>query len=386
MNGLLPKIWLLLLTVAIFYPRSAWGHFNNSFTFVSDTTLHPDGDKSKKSLPQYRIKKIVIDAGHGGHDPGCLGRESREKDIALNIVKKLARMVKETFPDVEIILTREDDRFIPLHERANIANKNDADLFISVHCNFIPNASHVFGSETYILGPHRYDENLEVAKRENSAILLEDNYELNYDYDPNTPEGHIILSMYQNAYLEQSLLFAERVEQKMGMRTDSKSRGVRQAGFLVLRATAMPSVLIEAGYLSHSNEEQYLKTDAGQEQVAASILEAFREFKSEMEGTPLAVVTPKGSAVEFRIQLAASSRPVQTQQEPWTQLGAPVEVVEENGLFKYQCPLGPLTYEQALARRDQIRNSGFPDAFLIPYERGKRITMDEAKALLQGIH
>ena len=198
----------------------------------------------------------------------------------------MEKTIETYYPDVEVIYTRKTDVFIPLNKRAEIANKNNADVFISVHCNFIPNANHVHGSETYVLGLHRAEDNLAVAKRENAAIFYEKNYKENYDgYDPNSPEGHIILSMFQNAYLEQSISLANKIENNIKNDAGRKSRGVKQAGFLVLRKTTMPSVLVESGYLSNKTEDEYLSKDRGQKQIAKAIFNAFVEYKSEVEGT-----------------------------------------------------------------------------------------------------
>lgn len=232
----------------------------------------------------YRIKTVVIDAGHGGHDPGCSGGNSREKHLALGIAKKVAQAFSTNYPELRVILTRDEDVFIPLYERAAIANRNNADLFISIHCNYMPKRSDVVGTETYVMGLHTAEHNLDVAKRENDAILLETNYEQNYDYDPNSPEGHIMLSMFQNAFLEQSILFAEIVEDKFAVEAKRRSRGVKQAGFVVLKETAMPSVLVETGFLSSAKEERYLKSEAGQWVIADAILKAFIDYKIKVEG------------------------------------------------------------------------------------------------------
>ncbi len=231
----------------------------------------------------YRIKTIVIDPGHGGHDPGCLGGNSQEKNLALAIALNLADGIHRQYPDIRIIMTRDADVFVPLHERAAIANRNNADLFISIHCNFIPGKPQVKGSETYVLGLHRAEHNLEVAKRENAAVLLEADYEKNYDFDPNAPASHILFSMAQSAYLEQSILLAERIETAFAAQTGRPSRSVRQAGFMVLRNAAMPSVLIETGYLSNTQEETYLSSPEGQITVANAILSAFGEYKEAVE-------------------------------------------------------------------------------------------------------
>jgi N-acetylmuramoyl-L-alanine amidase len=287
-------------------PCLLWG-FNISLSFDTTTGIDTTQEQliqtimtpikvgkgikeSQKEKGTYRIKTVVIDPGHGGHDPGCLGRGSQEKHLALAISKKVAAALQSRFPNIRVILTRDQDVFIPLHERAAIANRNDADLFISIHCNAMPAGhSHVHGTETYVMGLHTADHNLNVAKRENASILLEENYEKNYDYDPNSPEGHIMLAMFQNAYLEQSILFANKVEKEFHDFSKRKSRGVKQAGFVVLKETTMPSVLVEAGFLSNRKEEKFLKTKAGQDQIAIAILRAFEGYKMRMEeGTLLA--------------------------------------------------------------------------------------------------
>lgn len=240
--------------------------------------------ESQNAKTDYRIKTVVIDAGHGGHDPGCLGGNSREKHLALGIAKKVAKAFAKQYPNLNVIMTRDKDVFIPLHERAAIANRNSADLFISIHCNYMPKRSDVVGTETYVMGLHTAEHNLEVAKRENDAILLETDYEQNYDYDPNSTEGHIMLSMFQNAFLEQSILFAEKVEEKFKIEANRNSRGVKQAGFVVLKETAMPSVLVETGFLSSAEEERYLKSEQGQWVIADAILKAFIDYKIAVEG------------------------------------------------------------------------------------------------------
>lgn len=289
--------FILLQTLFCTLTQPANFAFNTTFsasTPLQDTTRildrHPQSDvKGIKSGANhkagYEVKTIVIDAGHGGHDPGCLGGNSREKHLALAIALKLRDAVQKAHPDVRIIMTRDKDEFIPLYQRAAIANRNEADLFMSIHCNFMPGSAATRGSETYVMGLHTADHNLQVAKRENAAILLEDDYEKNYDYDPNSPEGHIMLSMFQNAYLEQSILFAESIENQLKHRAGLKSRGVKQAGFVVLKETTMPSVLIETGFLSNAREERFLMSAKGQNLVAGAILDAFTEYKTKIEST-----------------------------------------------------------------------------------------------------
>lgn len=274
-------------------------------------------DKSTKETSNgktgYRIKTIVIDAGHGGHDPGCLGGLSQEKHVALGIAQKLSLNIQQQFPSVRVIMTRDTDIFIPLYERATIANRNNADLFISIHCNYMPGRADTKGTETYVMGLHTANHNLEVAKRENAVILLEDNYRQNYDYDPNSPEGHIIFSMFQNAHLEQSILLADKIESKFKNDSGRNSRGVKQAGFVVLKETTMPSVLVETGFLSNNQEEGYLTGEGGQQEVADALLLAFAEYKQSIESGPA------GAALERERQaaIAANTQLPKTYEQPY---------------------------------------------------------------------
>lgn len=301
------------INVSLSFPLSdsIYTHDHSTCEAISDKWFSPVRKvikESEKSEIPFEVKTVVIDAGHGGHDPGCSGAHSREKHIALAISKKLAQLMQERMPGLRVILTRDKDVFIPLQERAAIANRNNADMFISIHCNYMPGSSATRGSETYVMGLHTADENLEVAKRENAAILHEDNYMENYGgYDPNSPEGHIMLSMFQNAFLDQSILLANKVENRFA-EAERKSRGVKQAGFLVLRETAMPSILIEAGFLSSRREEAYLKTAAGQEVIANAILEAFVEYKYEIEGGQISTAPILANQVQERQRV----RPMQT--------------------------------------------------------------------------
>lgn len=418
----------------------------------SDTTsdFSPFRSGSNKVIKQsafpekdYRIKTVVIDAGHGGHDPGCLGSFSQEKNIALAIAKNVAIFIATQFPEIKVIMTRDDDFFVPLHERTAIANQNNADLFISIHCNFMPGNTNTKGSETYVMGLHTAEHNLSVAKRENAAILLEEDYQSNYDFDPNSPEAHILLSMFQNAHLDHSILLAERVESAF-KNDNRKSRGVRQAGFYVLKATTMPSILIEAGFLSNREEETYLNTPEGQESVALSILNAFVAYKNSVElgitlpptttELPVAekptvnvappVKTPdkstaskpkpqnriaekpvntkpteltnepkvipignsnemiNSSGVQFCIQLAAAAKPIDLSQSKWTSLPYAIEAVQEDNMYKYQAR-GFSDFETALRAKTSLKNQGFPDAFMVAYKNGSRISVDEAKKSLR---
>lgn len=222
---------------------------------------------------------VVIDAGHGGKDPGAKGTVVNEKEINLAVALKLGRLIEENHGDVRVIYTRKTDRFIELDERANIANRNKADLFISIHTNAVRRGSNARGTETYTLGLARSEENLEVAMRENSAILLEDNYQQKYEgFDPNSSESYIIFEFIQNKHIEQSISLASEV-QKCFTTANRSNRGVRQAGFLVLRKTSMPSILVELGYISNREEERFMKSDNGRNKLAQALYNAFTTYK-----------------------------------------------------------------------------------------------------------
>jgi N-acetylmuramoyl-L-alanine amidase len=391
--------------------------------------------KSKQIKEEaYELNTVVIDPGHGGYDSGCLGASTQEKHIALKISKKLAQNIQNSYPDVKVILTRSTDKFIPLHKRATIANSNKADLFISIHCNAMSNASYIKGSETYVLGLHRTKENLEVAKRENAVVLLEDDYKNNYDFDPTSDEGHILLSMVQNAFLEQSIQFAAKVEEKMEDRANRHSRGVKQAGFQVLRETTMPSVLVETGFLTNKVDEGFLLTTHGQTKIANSIFEAFRDYKIEVEtgisvppssspvagvykpqneekvtilkapskaGQPTIVKQTKAetftaksvafeepfptstnevieSPIQFRVQLAASPRPINITKGKWKSINYTVEVIREDHMNKYQIPRFH-SFNKANEVRKTIQAKGFKDAFIVAYRNGSRIDITKAR-------
>lgn len=215
---------------------------------------------------------VVLDAGHGGKDPGNMGNGFKEKDIALNIILKIGKAL-ERKDGVEVIYTRDSDVFIPLDQRAKIANEANADLFVSVHCN--SHNSQAYGTETFVLGLHKTQENFEVAKKENSVIFLEEDYEVTYDgFNPNSPESYIGMALMQEEYLNQSILLADFVQKNFTNDLKRKNRGVKQAGFVVLKMAVMPSVLIETGFLTNNHEGPYLNSTSGQNKMAAAIVEA----------------------------------------------------------------------------------------------------------------
>jgi N-acetylmuramoyl-L-alanine amidase len=230
-----------------------------------------------------KVDIVVIDAGHGGHDNGTHGRLLKEKDLALSIALKVGNYIEKNIPGVKVIYTRKDDRYLALDERADIANKNKADLFICIHANANPNTK-AYGTETFVMGLHKDEGNLAIAQRENSVILMDENYEERYEgFNPNSPESYILFALTQSAYQESSLKFAQKVENQFKDRVGRLSRGVKQAGFVVLWRTAMPSVLIETGFLTNSTEEKFLAGEEGQDLIASGIYRAFKEYKNEVE-------------------------------------------------------------------------------------------------------
>ena len=233
-----------------------------------------------------KVKVIVIDPGHGGVDPGCNGAgEIWEKEVTLAIGLKVGKLVEDSLKDVKVLYTRKTDKTLKLWERPNFANKYQADLFISIHCNANDNTK-ANGSETYFMGLHKTVGNLEVSKRENSVIKYESDYKDNARYggfDPESPEGYIIFSMLQNAFLKQSFKFSTMVEEETNKKSKIHTKGVNQAGFLVLWKTAMPSVLIETGFLTNGADRSYLKSEEGQQIISEGIFRAIKNYKTQLE-------------------------------------------------------------------------------------------------------
>lgn len=228
---------------------------------------------------------LVIDAGHGGHDAGAIGTYSQEKNINLNVALAFGKLVEQNCNDVKVIYTRKTDVFVPLQERANIANRNKADLFVSVHTNALPNGRIAYGSETYTLGMARSSENFDVAKRENSVILVENDYKEKYaGFNPNSSESYIIFEFMQDEHMKQSISLAKSIQKYYVNLANRKNKGVHQAGFLVLRETSMPSVLTELGFISTPEEEAYLNSRDGINKLARSIFEGFLDYKQSQDG------------------------------------------------------------------------------------------------------
>jgi len=256
-----------------------------NLTFLFSLFLIPCFSFSKlEEKPSYKIKTIVIDAGHGGHDGSTRGAIAREKDIALEVALKLGKKIESEMKDVKVIYTRKTDVFVKLYERIDIANANNADLFISIHCNSMPKRAgneRVSGTETFVSGFHRLGEQ-DVAMRENASMLLEDNYEENYDFDPKDPESYIIFSLMKNQYRDQSIKLASLIQEHYAT-SGRINRGVKEQGLAVLARAGMPAILTEIGFISNRNEERYMVSAEGQAEIVKNITNAIKAYKNQIE-------------------------------------------------------------------------------------------------------
>ena len=342
---------------------------------------------------------VVIDAGHGGHDPGAVGRISKEKNINLKVALKLGKQIEQQCPDVKIIYTRQKDVFIPLAQRAEIANEAKADLFISIHTNSLAN-NHTFkGASTWTLGLAKSDANLDVAKRENAVILYEDDYKTRYaGFNPNSSESYIIFEFMQDKYMSQSVHLASLVQHQLKSTCKRIDRGVHQAGFLVLKASAMPSILVELGFISTPEEERYLNSEAGSSSLANGIFRAFEIYKKEQQaqqnegGAPSATATDVESSHDtpeahpenivkgkekpvFKVQILTAARKLPTGDKRLKGLKN-VEYYREGGLYKYT--YGTTTdYKEAMHTKKRMQKL-FKDAFIIAFCNGKKIDIHTA--------
>ena len=376
-----------------------------------------------RSYAQQKKFKVVIDAGHGGHDTGTRGTgrmRKREKDIALTVAKLVAKKLK-AYKDIKPILTRDKDIFLELYQRAEIANKNKADLFVSIHCN-ANKSSRIIGSETFVLGVHRNKDNLEVAKRENAVIELEADNKLHYKgFDPKHPETFIGLTLMQEEFLDQSITLASLIQQEYKKHIKhSKDRSVQQAGFAVLRLTYMPSVLTEIGFLTNPKEEKYLNSKAGQDNIATSIANAIVQYKNYInfntpksntapisQSQPKPVVAsskPKPSQkpvstkpkmpkktvkkhhtsvskeavyknVIFKVQLLATKNKIALKPENFRGLRK-LSMIKEGGLYKYFAG-HTSDFEKILEVKGEARYKSFRQAFIVAYVDGKRVPLSE---------
>ncbi len=396
-------------------------------------------ESSKSQI--FSVKTVVIDAGHGGHDPGCLGSSSQEKHVCLGVALKLGKLLKSYCPDVKVIYTRDKDEFVKLHERANIANRNKADLFISIHANSAANRA-AYGTETYVMGTKYTDRNLEMSKRENSVILLEKDHQKNYDgYDPNSAMANMILGLYQQEYLQSSINFATKVEHQFKSRNNRHSRGVRQRVLLVMYKTTMPSVLIEVGFLTNSKNELLLKEELGQAETAGAIFRAFVEYKREMEGVNSSEIAleeaklfaawdstlknvlkvkigdeaakelevriklskdsvakvveshkedeakkaiekkdPNNNDVLFRVQITSSSKKIPLNSRKFKEVSDVFEY-KNGAVFKYAVG-NCVTQEEAIQLQKNVRQTIFNDAFVVAFYKGDRVSVKKAKELI----
>ncbi|OQY02772.1 MAG: hypothetical protein B6I20_06490 [Bacteroidetes bacterium 4572_117] len=339
-------------------------------------------------MAQYKINTIVIDAGHGGKDSGAIGKKAYEKDIALSIALKLGNYIETKLKGIKVIYTRKTDKFIELFKRAEIANKNNAQVFISIHVNSVASPKPT-GTSTFVMGIHKSDDNLEVAQRENSVILKEKSYKKNYKgFDPNSPESYITLSLLQNAHLEQSLLFAKKVQDQFKNRAGRKSRGVKQAGLVVLWNATMPAILVETGFISNHSEEKFLRTDYGQSIIASAIFRAFRDYKNEIEKNSKFIpsnnknssnqnytYTKTETNVIFKIQIKSSTGIIPSKSKQFKGLKN-VEKIKYKGIYKYYVG-NTGDFKKIVKLQAEVRKK-IPDAFVVAFKKGERISINQA--------
>ena len=334
---------------------------------------------------------VVIDAGHGGADPGNLGTKryrTTEKEVTLDVALLLRKYISERFPDVKIVMTRDGDEFPSLKKRVAIANETQADLFISIHCDAFDNPK-ARGSSTFVMGMHKSEESLRVAMKENASIYQEDDYETRYaGFNPDDPDTYIALALKQSVYLNQSLELGSLIQNQFSDRVGRKDRGVKQAGYYVISFTNMPSVLVELGFLTNPEEEDFLNSQNGKELMASALLRAFRTYKEKHHPGPAAPepapapqpapeepAAPAAAASNpdaplasptYRIQILASQDPLSTDDSRLAHVGPVVEYIR-NGLYKYAVGSFDSSVEASL-QKSQIQNQGFPDAFVVKFE------------------
>jgi len=358
------------------------------------------------------LKKVVIDPGHGGRDPGAIGARSKEKDIVLDIALRLGKMINERYPDVEVIYTRKTDVLVEINKRGEIANKAHADLFISIHANSVAKGSRCpSGAETFVMGNSKSAANMEVAKRENSVILFEDDYSTRYeDFDPKRAESYIIFSLMQNSFLYQSLDFAAEIQSQF-RKAKRIDREVKQAPFLVLWQTAMTSVLVEVGFICNAEEERFMNSAAGKQTIANSIFQAFCSYKSKIEDRSLfrsgeqttdvdqsktanlpaqpATQNPKpetrtpssvSKKVEFCVQIFFSSKPIDTNPNNFKKYKGVERIQISANNYKYI--VGRTTdYATAQETLKKVR-ADFKDSFLVSIVDGKIVPVAEGLKLI----
>lgn len=336
---------------------------------------------------------IVIDAGHGGKDPGAIGSISKEKNINLAIALKVGEYLEQNLNNVKVLYTRKSDVFVGLKERAEFANKNEADLFISIHSNSLPSKSTIKGTETFIMGPSKNEQNLEVAMKENEVIMMEDDYSTKYEgFDPKSPESYIIFSLMQNVFQKQSTDFASKIQSQFKNRAGRIDRGVKQDVFWVIYMTSMPSVLVETGFITNPDEEKYLVSKEGQDHLASAIYRATRDYINEIDkktnisslnekeqvGEPDSLITDTNPVVDelkFMIQIATSTEKKKLVPENFKGIKDVVELSSLN-LFRYAT--GSFSnYSQAAEYRKKLEVV-YPDAFVIAVKNNKILPLQDA--------
>jgi len=345
------------------------------FLFIALLLLTPSAFSQKRE--PGKVKTLVIDPGHGGDKPGALGKNCKEKDLTLSIAKKFGKLVEDNYPDVNVIFTRTSDVDVTLAERANIANRAKADLFISIHINSHPTAVPA-GMETYVMGLSRSRANMEVAKKENADILLEEGYKDNNEYqgfDPNSPESYVMFSMYQNAYIDKSLNFAQFAQDQYKSAIRTTNRGVKQAEFFVLYKTAMPSVLTEVGFISNPTEEAYMMSDEGQATIAVCLLNAFANYKAHEEAS----VKPKKMEIDLPGYGKNKGKKVENKEENIEE--KPAEKTDEP--TKTEQPVAVTTTEQNEEQLPQRKEEQFPEKNNPPSIEPFRQIDDEIKTVVR---
>ncbi len=337
---------------------------------------------------------VVIDAGHGGHDSGAVGAYAQEKDITLKVAKLLGKKIDQECDNIKVVYTRNKDKYLTLQQRANIANKANGDLFISIHVNSVdlksPGRTKVAGASVFTLGLHRSDDNLAVAKRENSVIELENDYTTTYSgFNPNSTESYIIFELSQNKHMMQSIEFASSVQNELISTAQRANKGVRQAGFWVLWATSMPSVLIELDFICNPTQEEYLASTDGQEQLAQAIYNAFQKYyysynktqpKSEQNITRDSKEDNKANinnnidiidnSITYRIQILTSKKPLKKGNKEFKGL-SPIWNYIDNGMYKYTVG-STQSIEEAKTLLKNVQKK-FEQAFIVKFQNGKRI-------------
>jgi N-acetylmuramoyl-L-alanine amidase len=345
-----------------------------------------------KASAQDKPFIVVLDAGHGGHDSGNRGNGYYEKKIALNIALKVGAQL-DKISGIKVIYTRKKDVYVDLIERANIANKADADLFVSIHCDAFT-SSRAFGAGTFVLGLHENERNFKVAQKENSVIFLEENYEQKYDgFDPNDPESVISLILMQETYLDQSIAAASTIQKSFVNNLKRKDRTVKQAGFIVLKYTYMPSVLVETGFLTNSSEGAFLNSSKGQNQMANAISKAIINYKNLLQaGVQREAITVKNKSSQsdplrlnpdliFKVQIAASKNRIAAKGFNFKGL-SPISREKSAKLYRYFYE-SSTSYEEAQQHLKTAKSKGYTNAFVVAYEGNKKISISEALELMK---